>query len=240
MDIDKAELEHALEETAGVHATIEVMQEQVVVSGLVRTTEEQQAAMEIMRELAPGMDVVDNLVIEDVLPEEIGDSRFSAVEAQGLQGAQPGTSDDESLEPGDFTDQETLRDPSAASGPSGTHPDDELDDGDRNYVPPTDPVRDREGEFLGGFQQTALDDNEAPHSEILPGAPDEAIVEAVLSELHQDAATTALEIQVTSEDGVIYLDGTVADLDDAENAQAVASRVAGDVEIRDRLKIAAG
>lgn len=240
MNFDRAEIERALHETAGVHAAVQVDRGQVVLSGIVRSEGQHQAALDVLRDLAPQADVIDDLVVEPVLPAEVGGLPVSEAEVEGFPGAEPETRDDERLEPGDFTDQDTLRDPWSGSGPSGTRAEDELDEGDRVFVPPTDPVRTPEGEFLGGFQETSEADDVAPHTEMLEGSPDEAIVEAVLTELHQDAATESLDIEVTCEQGVVYLDGTVGDLDDAQNAQAVASRVRGVVEVRDRLEVAAG
>src|SRR5919204_351049 len=49
--------------------------------------------------------------------------------------------------------------------------------------------------------------------------------EAVRRELHEDAATTDLDLDVLVRNGVVHIRGRVADLDDATNAEDVAARV---------------
>jgi hypothetical protein len=142
-------------------------------------------------------------------------------------------------------DQEILTDPLAAQGsPNGEPGNDAADpvaDGNEVYVPPTDPVitSDARGnvEVLGGFSLTASDEV-AP----LPSASDgrlgdEAIEDAVRAALRRDAATTSLEIEVLVRDGVAHLRGRVSDLDDADNAEDVASRVPGVREVKEELEV---
>jgi osmotically-inducible protein OsmY len=103
-------------------------------------------------------------------------------------------------------------------------------------VPPTDPVRERDGEVLGGFQTTSMDRVRVPRSadgEI----GDEAIAEAVRRELREDAATSGLEISVDVRAGSVGLRGQVPSLDDAENAEEVASRVEGVTEVIEDLEV---
>ena len=66
---------------------------------------------------------------------------------------------------------------------------------------------------------------------------DEAIADAIRRELREDSSTTALEITVDVFRGVARLRGKVADLADAENAEAVASMVPGVREVREELKV---
>jgi hypothetical protein len=146
---------------------------------------------------------------------------------------------DADVEPS-FVDQELLTDPEAAPG----SPDDLVDpvaDGDEVYVPPTDPVvaADDHGrlEVLGGFSATAIDEV-APLASASDGQlGDEAIEDAVRAALRRDAATTSLEISVLVRDGVVHLSGRVTDLDDAENAEDVASRVPGVREVVEGLDV---
>src|SRR5690606_37807832 len=105
---------------------------------------------------------------------------------------------------------------------------------------PTDPPRARDGEFLGGFQVTSDEDVMDTRSRFVGGPADSALEEAVIIELREDSATAHLDIRVTSIDGVIYLRGIVDDIEDAENAEAVAARVPGVVEVRDELEVRAG
>jgi len=109
------------------------------------------------------------------------------------------------------------------------------------YIPPTDPVvksdRSTDGiEILGGFAETADEDAALVN---LPGAPrgDDEIREAVLSALHRDASTTDLNIDVEVEQGVVYLRGTVATLEDADMAESVAARVPGVEEVQEELEV---
>ncbi len=108
------------------------------------------------------------------------------------------------------------------------------------YFPPTDPVTrvtdDREGlAIVGGFEATSMDGNvgEAGFDE----RNDDDINQAVIRELAEDALTTDMVIQADTRDGVVRLRGAVETLDDAENAEAVASRVGGVQEVIEELDI---
>jgi osmotically-inducible protein OsmY len=73
----------------------------------------------------------------------------------------------------------------------------------------------------------------------MDGRPgDEALADAVRRELAEDAATTDLEIVVAVRQGVAHLRGRVSDLDDADNAEAVAARVPGIREVVEELEVA--
>ena len=139
-----------------------------------------------------------------------------------------------------LVDQEILSDPIAASG----GPNDLIDpvaDGDEVYVPPTDPViaADARGnvEVLGGFSETSTDGLSPVPSASDGRLGDEAIEDAVRAALRRDAATTSLEIEVLVRDGVAHLRGRVSDLDDADNAEDVASRVPGVREVKEELEV---
>ncbi len=67
---------------------------------------------------------------------------------------------------------------------------------------------------------------------------DEAIADAIRRELREDAATTALAVDVAVYRGVARLRGTVQDIADAENAEEVAARVPGVLEVREELDVA--
>jgi hypothetical protein len=112
---------------------------------------------------------------------------------------------------------------------------------DAAYSPPTDPVvgYNERGdlEVIGGFAATAMSENDVDvASDHTYG--DEAMGEAIQRELHEDAATTDLTIAVYVEDGVAYLEGTVPTLQDAQNAEDVASRIPGIREVVEDLDIA--
>jgi osmotically-inducible protein OsmY len=55
--------------------------------------------------------------------------------------------------------------------------------------------------------------------------------------LREDALTTDLDIVVSVRNRVVFLTGEVPSLDDAENAEDVAGRVAGVREVREDLII---
>jgi len=238
--MEKIDLELVIAQRAGIQAAVQIDGEELTVSGFASTEGEKQAALQIVEELAPNMTVVDDIAIMDVMPSEVDNLDLSEADTGGFTGAVPGTSDTESLEPGDFTDQETIRDPTAAAGPSGTHIDDQTAEGDEVYVPPTDPVRRSDNEVLGGFQTTAMDDDREPVTQVVGGPADVGIVDAVLLELRQDAATTHLDLRVSSMDGVVRIRGFVQDIEDAENAEEVAARVPGVVEVIDETQIRRG
>ncbi|GEM_PF-5171877 len=113
---------------------------------------------------------------------------------------------------------------------------------DPAYFPPTDPVVTRndqgDDETLNGFSPTAMD-GIIPARSTLDGLPgDEALADAVSAALRADALTTDLTIDVSVEQGVARLRGTVPTLMDAENAEAVAARAPGIDEVDEELDIA--
>jgi hypothetical protein len=228
------DIRFALEHEFALIAAIEERDGDLVVSGMVDSQGEHDAILEVVTSLAPDRRIVDDLEMLSVLPEELNDLSLSEAAVGDFRGAAPETEDNESLEPGDFTDQDVLKDPLHAAGPHDVDVDDtEVGEGEEVYVPPTDPVLDREGEVLGGFQNTSMDSVRVPHSALdgLPG--DEAIAETIRRELHEDAATTDLEVHVAVDRGIVRLRGSVPSLDDAENVEEVAFRVEGVVDVMD-------
>lgn len=114
------------------------------------------------------------------------------------------------------------------------------------YVPPTDPPTVPGGgysdaEVASGLGTTSLEEpyNEDHHSSFMPG--DDEISARVREALRADAATThfADRIAVETRGGVVVLRGTVDDLDDGDNAMAVAEYVEGVTEVRDELRVRA-
>ena len=152
---------------------------------------------------------------------------------------QNANTEDEDLEP-DFTDQPRMNDPIEAAGAHSSGPEDPVAEGDVVYTPPTDPVvkTDAHGraEILGGFgadQDDVLAEPSA--SDRHPG--DEALADAVRERLAEDSATTDLAIFVAVRNGVAHLRGQVTDMDDADNAEAVAAAVPGIREVVDELDV---
>lgn len=121
---------------------------------------------------------------------------------------------------------------------------DESPEPDPAYFAPTDPViggdtGDEAGnvEVLGGFEPTSLDDETVDPSAEDNRPGDEALADAVRRELRRDASTTDLRIHVQVVNGVAHLRGTVPSLEDAENAEAVASDVPGVIEVDEELDV---
>ncbi len=115
---------------------------------------------------------------------------------------------------------------------------------DPTYFAPTDPVidtstHDEQGNVtvLGGFEATSMDDEtvDASAEDKLPG--DEALADAIRRELREDASTTDLQVDVRVVRGVAHLRGIVPSLEDAENAEAVASEVPGVIEVDEELDV---
>lgn len=107
------------------------------------------------------------------------------------------------------------------------------------YFPPTDPVvrsveSDEELAILNGFAPTAPDDRGPDGSPVLG---DDDIADRIARELRDDATTTDLGIHVAVRDGLVVLTGEVPTLEDVENAEAVAARVDGVVEVRESLRV---
>ena len=91
--------------------------------------------------------------------------------------------------------------------------------------------------MLGGFSASSMDEVEPEASTLDRQFGDEAIADAIRRELREDAATTELQIDVLVRDGIVRLRGSVPTLDDADNAEAVASRVAGVREVVEELDV---
>jgi osmotically-inducible protein OsmY len=162
-----------------------------------------------------------------------------------------------------YVDEETIRDAVSDEEDDFQAEDEEQDDStldyeevveDREtYFPPTDPVVEPERnspdlEIVGGFQSEATDDTdedeERAYAESVPLATgdrllvrdDEDIRDDVIRELREDALTTDFVLNVDVRRGVVFLTGRLQTLDDAENAQAVAARVPGVIDVEDRTE----
>jgi osmotically-inducible protein OsmY len=231
------DIEHQLAQEAGVYAAVEETATEVVLSGLISSEEQRRAAIDIASAIAPGKRIIDNLEMLDVLPEGLDSLHISPRSEERVEGAQPGTSESEGLEAGDFGDQVIHSNTLGAAGPSGFTSDGDISEGEEVYVPPTDPVLTPEGEVLGGFGFSSGDSVTVETSSLGDRLSDGSIAAAIRQELREDASTTDLEIHVSVEGGVAELRGTVTSLDDAENAEAVASRVPGVVEVKENLKV---
>ncbi len=136
--------------------------------------------------------------------------------------------------------------------------DEEDAEGAEPYFPPTDPViapsERGKVEIIGGFEETSMDSVEvdaAPAAELTGGESatdearrqldeipgDEALADAVRRELREDATTTHLSLDVQVRGSVVFLRGRADDLEDADNAADVASRVPGIREVVEQIAV---
>jgi osmotically-inducible protein OsmY len=217
-----------LREQAELHVSVRVQHDHVILEGRVSSPEAWQAAEDLAAQVAPGYRIENHLEIEDLRPEEVRHMRTA-------------TADDlRAVEPDIFRFAPTPPEPEHASANDA-----DLDPGTGEsgepFTPPMDPPLDRDAQgnprMLGGFGHSALDDVSVDESASDPILGDEALAEAIRRELREDAATTALNIDVEVRDGVAHLSGVVAGPEDAEAAEAVAARVPGLAEIADDLVI---
>lgn len=216
---------------AGVYAAVEERDGRLFVTGQIGSEEERRAVAQILADLEPTKEMVDNLELNIVTPSR-GDTPDSEEAA--------GTRVREDMEPGDFTDQSLLQDASREMGPAsleGGIGDEDVSEGEDVYVPPMDPVVDADNRVVGGFSLSSMDSVDVERSS--DGTlGDEAIAETIRRELNEDSATHGLAIEVTVNSGAVRLRGRVADLDDAQNAEEVARRVPGVVEVSEELDVA--
>lgn len=238
-DIERI-IEQEMSSVAGVDGVVEIQDGAIVISGMVASESARQAALDVAVGLVPDMEIVDNLEISAVLPARIGDLHVSEAEAGSFPVADAGTGDSEALEPGDFTDQRLLQDASNEMGPASREhgfEDEDVLEGEDVYVPPMDPVMGPDGEVLGGFSLSSMDDVAVERSSFDGQVGDEAIADAVRRELSEDSLTTGLAIQVLVRQGIVHLRGRVDDVLDVENAEEVAARVPGVVQVEESLDV---
>jgi hypothetical protein len=218
----------------GIHVAVELRDGTVMLSGEVDSEENRQAALDVAHAVADPFNLrVDDTL--DVLPD--APESFAADTASSDRGGfgylDPDRDDNLILDPG-YDAEPGIED-------IGTTDSMEAAEEAIPYFPPTDPVvrpSDDEEELavVGGFEATSMDGDELAAS--FDDIPEDEISENVLHELRQDALTTDLVIHVVTRNGVVHLRGEVATLEDAENAEAVASRVAGVKEVREELEVA--
>ncbi len=109
------------------------------------------------------------------------------------------------------------------------------------YFPPVDPpvhaanTNSREG-LEGGFEADSMSSMGVDRP-TTGGVADEALADAIRRELREDSATSDLHIRVEVEEGVAYLHGRVAGLEDADAAEEVAGRVPGILEVVEELEV---
>ena len=228
-------------ERAGLYLAVEDSDGALILSGRVDTAEDRQAAEDIVRELAPGRRIDNQLEVEMVLPETVGDRTSDEPSESDLPDSVGQIREwGGDIDP-DLTEQRTFTDASEEPGPNSWGPEDAVAEGDNPYAPPTDPVvttnRHGEAEVLGGTGPDSMDSLAVDPSaeDSVPG--DEALADAIRRELREDASTTYLQVRVLVRQGVARLRGVVPNLDDADNAEAVAARVPGLREVVEELEV---
>jgi osmotically-inducible protein OsmY len=233
-----ARIERQLAE-AGLPVTVEDSDGTLVVTGIVDSDESRQAVLDIVAEIAPSARVDDQLDIEVLSPTDVDHFVADEPRADMAESLEAIVEAGGEVEP-DFTGSAGMHDPNEAVGPDSWGPEDVASDELEVYTPPNDPVvtTDSRGQtqVLGGFETE--DEVPAVETSALDNQlGDEAIADAVRQALREDSATTDLTIVVAVRQGVAHLRGQVADIDDADNAEAVAARVPGVLEVIEELEV---
>lgn len=218
---------------AGIYVAVSQSGRVITLAGEVDSDESRQAALDVAHAIArpAGLSVTDQLEVQTFQP----DSAF----------------EDEGEAAGDFQFSDPMANPDAVADPEmeiDTDFTEELGTTDArvsaeegvSFFPPTDPVvrptnDEEEIEIVGGFQGTSMDDD-ATGPTTAPRNDDD-IAEDVRRELVEDALTTDLGLEVAVRDGLVMLRGSVPTVEDVENAEAVASRVPGIVEVREEIRV---
>jgi osmotically-inducible protein OsmY len=232
-------LEQQLAE-AGLQVIVERSDGALVLSGVVDSEEARQAALDIVTQAAPpDTPIDDQLDIQALLPTSVDDFASDDPTAELATSADDLVAEGGELEP-DFTDLPGFSDPLQAPGAESSDDEDMAESGEV-YTPPIDPVvtTDAHGaaHVLGGFDLDAEDDLSVERSAEDRRPGDEALAEAIRRELAEDSATTDLRIFVAVRRGIAHLRGQVADLDDVDNAESVAARVPGVLDVVEELEV---
>jgi osmotically-inducible protein OsmY len=255
-DLDAAELAVATEIRDG----------EIVLSGMVGSDEDVQAAVDLAQPYADelGLRVNPGLEVEVVGPEDAFEDDDRAAQGFGDLNAIRADGDDTvRIDAGNDDDERAGSDESAGydgeleaedvisldanftDDPGTTNVIDVVENG-ATYFPPTDPptarVDDNDGfAILNGFSNSSTDvidaDATLPEDDTLRVLTDDELADYVRRELREDAITTDLPIHVTARGSTVTLRGEVDTLEDAENAEAVAYEVPAVVEVREELTI---
>jgi osmotically-inducible protein OsmY len=220
LDRDLRDLDDALE-AAGIYVDVDVRDNSLILSGEVDSAEMRQAAFDLGGVIAQRH----GLRLEDAI--EVLDIEIDTATGE-LADLGPATIQPNEMMAGVMRDVGTI-DPSVSMDEAVP------------YFPPTDPVigeqliEEDEVEVIGGFQPTAIDNDDDVDPRHL--ADDERISDDVRKELREDGTTTDLRIAVETRNRVVILRGEVSALEDSDNAEAVAGRVAGVEDVRNELDV---
>lgn len=215
-----------------IHIAVGEAEDRILLSGRVHTKKQRDEAEQIARKLAPDKKV-DNL-LEVARPSDNTPPKRKTSSKQGIE-----IIEDNNTNP-DFTEQPLETNPINVADDTVLDLDQPAEP-DPAYFPSTDPVitSNRTGsiDILGGFEATSMDDMNVAKSveNNLPG--DEALIDAIQQELHEDALTTDLDITVKVVNRVAYLHGNVPSLEDVDDVEDVASRVPGVRDVIEELNI---
>jgi osmotically-inducible protein OsmY len=229
------QIEHAVADRAGVSVAVEDSGGRLILRGRVDTAEARQAAEDVARTLAGDRRIDNDLEVEQVVPMEVSDFHGGDAPAAALPESVEEIRDMGAEIDPDITGREVSTSTLEMSGV------DLAEEGESTTFPPTDPVltSDVHGnvQVLGGFSPTSTAAVGVAPSASDAQLGDEAIAEAVVRELREDAATTALRIHVQVREGVVYLRGSVEGMEDASAAEGVASRVPGVTNVVEELRV---
>jgi len=225
---------------AGIPVAVDVENGVARLIGPVDSERLRQAAIDLASSVDGIRRVDDEMSFEVVSPDMVtepndNDEQFGYADAESLEDDVPDEEDDFAAFPG-TTDQIQV-----------------IEEGE-TYIPPIDPVVEpstgyQELEIVGGFQTEATDDTDEEEQEAFEDSvafdaetrvierDDDDILDDVVRELREDSETTTLKLNVRVVRGVVYLHGKVQSIDDAENAESVASRIPGVVSVEDRTDI---
>ena len=239
-------IQREIAEQTGLHVVVAERGKTVLLSGRVSSEQELQRVERIVRDLAPDYRIGDGLDVERTVKEGIHDAAgASAGELDRDEPAQspPALSLSDDFD-ADLHSQPLETDSMDVADPSAYVTSDQVPavEPDPTYFAPTDPVIGvgDEGEVtvLGGWSPDSMSDQPVDASTLDDRPGDEALADAITRELHEDATTTQLAIEVRVDRGVARLRGRVSDLSDAENAESVASRVPGVRDVIEELDVA--
>lgn len=228
-------------ESAGFELAAAIRQNVLFLSGEVDSARNHQAALDIARAVADGAGWTIDDSIEVLNDDEPGVKPANPADESGdLAYQDPDTVAYEDLDADDDQADRLTLDPDFTGDIGTTNPEVAAAEA-IPYFPPTDPVvrvdSDASGglEVVGGFDATSMDDLSASDDATVPG--DAEITEAVMRELREDSLTTDMVLQADTRRGVVYLRGTVETMEDAENAEAVARRVEGVLDVTEQLTV---
>lgn len=245
----------------------EIRDGELVLTGVVDSDENRQAAVDLAQPYADELDLRLNegLDVEVVGPEDAFEDDDRAAQGFGDLNAvrlnegddsvriDAGNDDDEragSDESGGYDGEQEREDvisldASFTDDPGTTNVIEVVEEG-ATYFPPTDPPTGRADDndgftVLSGFANSSTDtigaDAYEPEDDSRRVPTDDELADIVRRELREDALTTDLAIRVSAHGSTVILRGEVDTLEDAENAEAIANEVPSVVEVREELTI---